>query len=177
MGTTMPDKVIPPYKAGNGGWLTASLFYEEMRHAQTEDRACEAVFSFTGREGFIDARKTFVELRDPTGYKWAMKYLQSYEHFTILMKAKWFREEYDSWIDELKAIMKSEAIARIAEIAKGSSVQSLPAAKYIAGAEWEKVHGRGRPSKAELNGELKKLTDAVASDNADAVRIGLRLVK
>lgn len=167
--------ISPPYKAENGNWYTSSLFHEIQRTNAQPERPIDAIFSFTGRPGFIDARSTFIALEDPTGYKWAIEYLKSWEHFQVLLKAKWFRTEYESWCEEIKTILKSRAIQKIAEIAAGSSVQSLAAAKYIASAEWEKK-GRGRPSKEEVSGELSKAMRDASGYEEDARRMGLQVI-
>lgn len=170
--------LTPPYKAPSGHWYTSSLFYEETIKNQMSERATDPIFSFNGREGLIDAHSTFIALGDPTGYLWATTYLKSWDHFLQLLKAKWFRSEYDKWTEELKIILRQKAVEKIKEIATGDSSQALAAAKYIASAEWEKsTSGRGRPSKSDITGELKKAAEAAASDNDDAQRVGLKVIK
>lgn len=160
----------PPYKSESGNWYTSSLFWEIQRTNAQSERPIDAVFSFDGKPGLIDARKTFLELEDPTGYLWAQKYLASWEHFLLLMKAKWFRDRYDSWVEELKVMLKQRAISKIKEIAASGSVQALNAAKYVASSEWEKGRA-GRPSKDTVSGELKKAMADAAGDAEDARRI------
>jgi hypothetical protein len=168
--------ITPPYKAENGNWYTSSLFHEIQRTNAQPERPIEPVFTFTGRPGLIDARKTFIALEDPTGYKWAQEYLHSWEHFQTLLRAKWFRTEYESWCEEIKIVLKSRAIQKISEIAAGGSVQALNAAKYIASAEWEKK-GRGRPSSEEVSGELNKAMRDASGFEEDARRMGLTLIQ
>ena len=172
-------KIKPPYKNASGTWYKEPLFYErvyDLSYAQRQD--FEPMFSLqTDRPGLVNARKTFVELQDPTGYKWAIKYLGDYEHWKALMKSKWFVEAYENWMVELKMKMRSEALDTIRAIAQeGQPAQSLVASKYLASFEWDKKE-RGRPSKAELQGELKRAAKALEIEDDDAERIGLRLVK
>lgn len=127
------------------------------------------------RPGYICIRNTFVELGDPTGYKWAIKYLGDYEHWKTLMKCKWFQEAYEVWINELETKVRSDALEIIQKIAQeGLPTQSLVAAKYLASFEWKKGE-RGRPSKSELQGELKRAAQALTVEDDDANRIGLKL--
>lgn len=164
--------IEPPYRSKTGGWYTQALFLEVWKTPE-EERPLPAVFSFHGREGYIDARKTFIELRDPTGYLWSQKYLKSWHHFSLLLKCKWFEPEYVSWVEELKIILKQESIQKITEIASSDSPQALPAAKYIASADWEKATtGRGRPSKSEVQGELAKAVKQLSNEQSDLERIG-----
>jgi hypothetical protein len=165
------------YKAPNGNWYTQALFVET--HQELETTGFQPIFTLYGeRDGYISARKTFVELGDPTGYKWAMEYLGDYNHWHKLMQSPWFRDAYDVWIAELNAKNQSEAISRILEISKTDSPQALPAAKYIAESGWSKPAAkRGRPSKAEITGELKEAVRVAENTADDMKRIGLRLVK
>lgn len=170
--------MMPPYKSKTGGYYTLALFHEPWQSQPESERPIPAVFSFNAREGLIDARKSFIELRDPTGYLWSQKYLKSWDHFTVLLKAKWFEPEYTSWVEELKIILKQEALKKIADIASSESPQALPAAKYLAAAEWEKpAHGRGRPSKEVLRGELAKAVKALTIEEEDAQRIGFTVIQ
>jgi hypothetical protein len=163
----------PPYKSKTGGFYTAALFLEGPRGAPEDERPIPAVFSLTGREGYVDARKTFVALEDPTGYQWSQTYLKSWPHFQILLKSKWFREHYEDWLEELKIIIKQRALLKIKEIAAGDSAQALPAAKYLATADWEKAtHNRGRPSREEVRGELAAAVRQLNDTDKDIERIG-----
>ena len=121
---------------------------------------------------------TFVELRDPTGSKWAHQYLKSWEHWKRIMTTPWFSEWYDEAINELNTKLRSEAFDRIMEISTGSSAQAFPANKYIHSEEWNKKPGkRGRPSKEEVDGELKKQAKIMTREDEDLKRIGLKLIQ
>lgn len=168
----------PPYKGKNGAFLTKTLFYESMRIYV--DPPYNPVFCLYGeRPGLISCQKTFIEERDPTGYKWAIKYLGEYEHFKRLMKIKYFQEAYDTWIEELNELIRSEAIQRVQEILlTGQPAQQLQAAKWLASKEWEEVAKtrRGRPSKTEVEGELKRQVQLSKQEQEDLERIGLRVI-
>lgn len=168
----------PPYRTQDNRWITRSLFYEQF---VLYPQQCNYEPRFTlGYDipGLVNARQTFIELRDPTGYKWAIKYLGSWDHWTYLLRSPWFQEAYEEWLQELKTIFKMEAIDRIKEIASEGSAQSFLASKYLASAEWEKaVRGPGAPSKAEMKGELKKAVQALTWEEEDAKRMGLKVIQ
>lgn len=169
----------PPYKSVQGQWLKRALFWDMVVDLHTSVRSeFKPLFTLHHkRDGFICARETFVEERDPTGRKWAMKYLGDWEHWLALMQCKWFVEAYELWIAELNSVLKSEALEIIREIAVGGSSQALAAAKYIANAEYEKTTtGRGRPSKAEIAGELKNEIKKLSAEDEDLARIGLKVI-
>jgi hypothetical protein len=163
----------PPYRASNGVYYAGSLFREER--SSTAELNCPEVFSLYGDfPGLINCRRTFVELGDPTGYQWAIKYLVDWAHWNKLIKYTWFRGAYDVWLAELKTKLQSEAIQRLQEIAASGSSQATAAAKYIATFDWEKTSTkRGRPSKQELSTELKRVAAIVEAEEDDARRIGL----
>lgn len=168
----------PPYKAADNRWLTRTLFYEQVREF-AEQSSYEPIFTLGADiPGLVNARTSFLELRDPTGYLWSIKYLGSWEHWERLLTSGWFRDAYEDWVRELKTILRMEALQKIAQIAQGASVQAFPASKYLASAEWDKPSRRaGAPSKEELSGELKKAVSVLAQENEDAKRMGLTLIQ
>lgn len=170
----------PPYKTPTNSWYTKSLFWEQASmYDAARKTECPIIFTlYNDRAGLVNARKTFVELGDPSGYKWAMKYLGDYEHWRVLMNCSWFKDAYEVWMNELTMKLQSEAMDRIREIAQTEGQQALVANKWLASKPWqEKATGRGRPSKAEVTGELKRHVQALTAEEEDAKRIGLRIVK
>lgn len=161
----------PPYKGSGGHFLTSQLFYERSMSMSADDKLYEPLFSLSGKDGYIDARKTYTALEDPTGYKWAMKYLGSWKHFEALMASAWFPPHVEEWNDEIRIKLRSEALQKIRAIAGSDSKSALVAAKYLANIDYESK--RGRPSKAEVKGELKRQTDILRQADEDATRIGL----
>lgn len=141
-------------------------------------RTIDPVFSlYSDKPGLINCQKTFVALRDPTGYKWATEYLGDWRHWERLMQLPWFQEAVETWRHQLKLMLQAEAIQRIQAIAEGDSSQSLAANKYIAEEGWSpKTTARGRPSKADVSAEMKRLTKAAQSTEDDAARMGLKVI-
>ena len=164
----------PPYKNASGNWLTNVLFWEHWYRLAEDDRSFNPVFSFAGREGFIDIRRTFVEMEDPTGYKWAMKYLTSYKHWEKLMATSWFPPHVEDYNREIKAKLRAEAFEKIRAIAGSASPQAFQAAKFLHSEDWESTKLRGRPSKMEVTGELKRQVTLLRQEDDDAARIGLK---
>ena len=163
------------YKNGSGAWMSKQLFFETSVTNGEEVRVIDPPFTLNREvEGKVCFRRTFVEMEDPTGYKWAMKYLNSWDHFNHLLKSHWFLREYERAVDELKTKLKIRSIEIIKEIAQGGSAQAYQANRYLASGEWEKAAtGRGRPSKEEMKGELAKAVRQLSDEDQDAERIGL----
>jgi hypothetical protein len=151
--------------------LTASLFVdapgpkgEDVKFSLYEDHS-----------GLINARKTFVEIGDPTGYNWAIQYLNSWRHFEKLMGCSWFREAYDSYVREINEKHRASALGKIKEIADdGIGPSALSASKYLAEEGWVRKETKaGRPSKESLDQAVKQHVLKVKEIDLDAQRIGL----
>lgn len=172
----MSDK--ESYLASNGQYITNLLFVEKWTEMGEEFRTRPPVFSLNvDKPGLINARTTFVELMDPTGVEWADKYLGSYRHWLKLCEKEWFAAALDGWLAEIKMRQTAISIKKIQEIAAGDSAQSINANKYLAEEGWKKS-GRGRPSKAEMDAELKKNVKAIEDTADDLARIGgLKVIK
>lgn len=176
----MGEPVKPPYKSDHNIWYTSSLFWETWKNKIPRMKFCDPVFTlYEQRSGLICFRTTFVELNDPTGYKWAIQYLGDYEHWIKLMKAPWFRAAYEHALAELYMKLKSEGVRKIQELANDETSKSaLAAARYLA-----ELHGhlnkatKGRPSKAQMDAELKNAVALVEAEDEDAERIGLTVIK
>jgi len=167
-----------PYKDSAGRWMTSALFIEKVE--EKGRKVIEPPFSLSGREGYIDAKQTFLDLEDPTGTIWADKYLGGYEHLKRLLAAPWFQPEWDMWLEEMYTRMRAAAIKNIQDISilSESDAQRLGASKYIAERGWEKKRAvRGRPSKEEVKGELKRQVDMSSQTREEFERIGLKVVK
>lgn len=119
--------------------------------------------------GVINFRKEYVRDGDVTGYKTGTRLLENYDHWQLLMRASWFREAKKVWDEELASKMDSEALQTLTEImrdtegAKTSERISaarilLQKAKQISSTPKAK-NERGRPSKEEIEGNLKILTE------------------
>lgn len=179
----MPERLTkPPYRAlsrngaRTGNWYTQALFWESSTNLPMEERVIYPAFSlYSDKPNCINCRKTFIEMRDITGYKWAIKYLEDYKHWLRLIEIPWFKEAYEAWKAELIHQLKSEAITKIVEIAGSDSTQSLPAAKYIVEEGWDGSK-RGRPTKAEMNANLKRATKEAEATEEDFERIGLKVI-
>ena len=170
----------PPYKSVMGAWHTVSLFHEtRSRTAESSREAMpQPVFSlYDDIPGLINAQATFVEMRDPTGFKWAQKYLGDWRHWVRLTDLPWFQKALTAWQTALQMELKAEAIQKIIEVAGGESSQALAAAKYIAEEGWAiKESKRGRPSASEVKGKLKEAMQIASIHDDDAERIGLKVI-
>lgn len=165
----------PPYRSlGNRKFYTEALFRETNPMGEVILPVFSLYQDWVGHDGYplINCRRTFLELKDPTGYKWAMMYLGEWSHWKHLLKLQWFQTALAGWKEELDELIKSEAIQKIAEVAAGSSQSAFQAAKFLATQDYKKgPHGRGRPTTAEVSGELKQAMLVVAAEDEDYQRM------
>lgn len=168
----------------NNQLLTASLFFELCRDKGWDTKT--AIFSFqSNREGLVNARKTFIEEQDVTGFLWAKKYLANFDHFKRIKDAAWFKPHLEEWIEEIEQGLMSTAVKEIRNIANDetqTAAARLAANKYLAEQGWRKSssssssgRGRGRPSKEEVTAETKRMARQQAQEDEDAARIGIKL--
>lgn len=171
---SLQHPVGPPYKDVMGRYLTLSLFYDMAQTRPRDEIIYKPIFSlFEDKPGYINARKTFLALKDPTGYQWSIKYLGDWNAFLRLLKAEWFRDAFEMWTNELEKLLQQEALQIIQSISRDPEQASpvrLQAAKYIANREWDK-RGRGRPSTEDVKGELKRAVDKISSEQEDFNRM------
>lgn len=167
-----------PLRGKSNALLTVSLFYEPWAATEEPLRAqgLKPIFTLTtDRAGYVSARKTFLELRDPTGVLWAEKWLEGVNHLNRLLQAPWFSEAFDIWVGECEQLLQAEALTKIKSIQDSESPASFQAAKYLASKEWQRRGRAGRPSKAEVSGELKRAMALVEAQNDDLARIQPKL--
>lgn len=170
--------IRPPYKDKQNRWLTQALFYEPNQERNPGVEPFDPIFTlYEDRPGLISGRKTFVELRDPTGRLWAEKYLGDWNHWLRLLKAPWFQAALEVWQAELREVLRAEAFQKIYSMMSDvNPAQALAAAKFIATEEIDK-HRVGRPSKAVLKGELKREVEKFTVEDEDMERIGLKVIQ
>ncbi len=158
-----------------GRFRTQSLF-REMSH-QGDDHDPIFTLKENDPQGKLPSlHRLYMEVADPTEYDFAMLAFGSWRHFTHLSKLQWFAEYLDRYREELEIKLRSAAIKDLLLHARTKG--GTPAAKFLSEAGWKpKKHGRGRPSKEEVEGERRRLAQIDAEVGADAQRLGLTIIE
>lgn len=142
-----------------------------------EMRSVEPPFTLNNpKEGYICFREEYVKDSDPTGYTTAKRIFGDYSYWEFLCGISWFKEAKQKWDVELDAKLQSEGMKKIRELAGGEDAKALAAARFLALLEHKKGKisvKRGRPSKEEIEGNLKAETQNRKEIDADAERIRL----
>jgi hypothetical protein len=143
-------------KDSRGNYLTQGLFLEDRYDAEM------SVFTFSGEHKtyngkfFPSLKQLYLEHSDPIEYSFAKKYLYDWGHWKRLCANAKIRRHIDEWRKELELYLISEGVNALIDLALND--KSYQAAKYLADRGWDK-NERGRPSKSEIEGELKRRAD------------------
>jgi hypothetical protein len=141
------------FKDEKGRYIVQGLFLEDRYNKDL------AVFTFDGEdkeykgEMFISLKKRFIEYGDPNEYLFAKEYLYDWDHWQRLCQNKIISRHIEKWREELYNSLRSEGIQTLIDL--GTEGKSYQAAKYLAECGWD-IQKRGRPSKEEIEGEVKR---------------------
>lgn len=173
----MSKTATPPFKNSQNQRYTKQLFWEEWRELPVDERLIQPPFTLNmDKEGYVNFGREYVNDQDPSGYTTSTRLLGDFAHWKYLLKAKWFREAVETWNEELDAKLYASGMRKIRELANSDDRGALVAAKFLVQEGYkdkDKVTTRGRPSKAELVGNMKNALDEARSLEDDAIRIGL----
>jgi hypothetical protein len=163
------------FKDSQSRWRTLSLFWES-RHPDYEPLY---TLKEEAHQGLPSLYQFYLDscVDDPTEYTFANTYLGGWSHWKSLKSSKWFKVHLKSWREELAVRRESKAVAQmelIRNTADEASPTRIQATKWLAdrGVEAPKPK-RGRPSKAEVKGNLKRDTAELSSIEEDAKNIGI----
>jgi|TARA_R110000803_G_scaffold118188_1_gene186597 hypothetical protein len=163
----------PFLKDSMGRYRTNSLFHEWGYVSEHE-----ALWTLKEEHPTLPSlRQLYMDIADPTEYEFAMQAFGSWKHWLRIKANKAIAKWIEDWPIELEVKLRSKGIQQvIAEATEGKS--KFNAAKAIAEGFWTKqTSKRGRPSKDEVQRELKIASKLEEEFQEDAERIGLKLVK
>ena len=161
------------YKSATS-YYTKALFYEPS-YEQPGDSPMQLVFTLNAEvEGLINFGREYVADMDTTGYTTANRLLDGYPHLVALMKAGWFRDAREKWDEEIEAKLRSEAMEAVRRIARSGDKNALQAAKFLAaqGHTVKSASTRGRPTKTQIDAEIKEQAKQAKTIEDDMARIG-----
>jgi hypothetical protein len=164
---------VSRYTNKSGTRLTKALFYETT----LEDKS-SVVYTLKNEDhkGFTSLYRLYMEMSDPTEYRFATSCLADWEHWTQLCECTWFESYRDRWRQELNLKITSEALARILTEAGSDRREAFSANKYLLEKGWvpKDKDPVGRPSKEAI----RRKANEIVFDNSrligDAERIGVK---
>lgn len=152
-----------------GRYRTLSLFLEI-------DYDTDALFTLKGYDHTYEGKvypslkRLYLETSDPTEYEFATKYLADWDQWQKICENKILRQHVDKWRMELELKLRAEGVQRIIRSARSKG--NWLAAKFLAEKGWD-VRLAGRPSKEEIEREIKMAANLQAEYDDDISRIKL----
>lgn len=139
------------FKTPQGVFLLKALFFE------TNGSADKSTVLYTLKdephEGYPSLYQAYMEMEDPTEWRFANEYLASYQHWKALCECKWFLPYLERWRDELDLKLKGRALLEIQACASDPDRKnSYNANRFLVEGGWKdktSPRGRGRPRKEE----------------------------
>lgn len=146
--------------------LTQSLFLEIGYNEDAMFTLKDNDHEHNGKT-YYSLKRLYLEMGDPTEYEFAITYLLGWKHWQRLCENRALRKHIDEWREELEVKLRCRGIKSMMFAAAGGNYQ---AAKFLADRGWDNK-GAGRPSKADVDREVKIQADIRSEFEADALRL------
>lgn len=153
------------FKDEKGRYIVQGLFLEDRYNTDL------SYYTFDGEDKeykgrtYLSLKRLYLEMGDPTEYKFANEYLYDWDHWQRLCRNSIVSKHIDKWREELTLALMADGLETIIDMA--ASGNSYQAAKFLADRGWDKQE-RGRPSKEAVQGELERRADAEKEYLAEA---------
>lgn len=171
-----PD-LFDAFKDTQGRFRTQSLFIEKEHPSYPAHFTLKKWDALKNGKKYISMYLKYMEIADPTEYLVAKKLLGSWDHWLALKSSQWFSEELAGWRAELQVKLEStryNEMRKVLETSSSDSPQAIQATKWLAERYGSKKESkRGRPSKDEVKGHLKRLKAEDDDLQEDLARIGI----
>jgi len=124
-------------------------------------------------QGFLSLYRLYMETGDPTEYRFAIAYLDGWEHWKQLSECNWFKPFVEKWREELQLRLASEALNRIISEAQSDRRESFAANKYLLEKGWQPKGADkvGRPSKEAIKHQAERMVQDRSRIELDFNRI------
>jgi hypothetical protein len=172
----------PSYKDDSGRYRTQSLFWE-LRHGGDTIKY-PPVFTLKDEDIKRDdniyksMKQLYMSYDHIPGYEYefAMDVLGSWDHWNKLANDTIpdIKNMIQGWRDELDIRLKAHGLKALIHASRDNDAKGVQASKYLV--EKGYIQKRGRPSKEEMDRELKANTKLKKEFESDLERIGLKVV-
>ena len=166
--------LVLPIKTDSYPLPTGALFYEN-----NYDVTPFTVFTINENDKevkghkFYSLRKLYMEMEDPTEYEFAQAVFGSWDWWNLVKKSYKFKHEFEKWPVELELKLKAKAFAKIKKAANNGDFR---ASAFLVTKGYNKEETgaqKGRPSKAQVKAEAKRLAEMETEFKSDAERLGI----
>ena len=151
------------FKTEGGIRYLKGLFFETSRDKDT------IVYTLKDQdhEGYPSLYRLFLEMEDPTEWRFSQEYLDGWSHWIQLQECNWFKPYVERWRTELELKLKGRALLEIQTTASNEdSKNHYNANKFLLEGGWKdkpESRGRGRPKK-EAKEEVKATASRLKQD-------------
>ena len=167
---------MSPFKSSIGSYYTQSLFYETNTHHQNDLYTLKNQDWLVGDKLYPSLCSLYLQTCDPTEYEFAKTYLDSWEHWEMLLKCKWFQPYVESWRKQLELQILSRAFRNIKDTAENTaSKYNYEANKLLLSLPWRdktNKNSKGRPTKEAIRQEAERIAEDQRRLEQDAQLIG-----
>ena len=154
------------YKDKQGKWLTQALFLEFNYNENAVYTLDDSHKEYKGKK-YLSMKQLYIEMGDVTEYEFANKYFGGWTHWKKLRGNKAIAKHIDQAKEELELKLIACGVKRIIDHSKGD--KGYQAAKWLADRGWD-TRKAGRPSKSEVEGEIKRMAKEDDEYSADILR-------
>ena len=154
------------FKDSQGKWRTQGLFLETTYDTDALYTLSDDDKEYKGKT-YLSMKRLYIEMEDTTEYEFANKYFGGWNHWKRLRGNKNLRKHIDEAKAELELKLMAKGIKQIIDHSK--SDKGYQAAKWLADRGWD-TRKAGRPSKDEVEGELKRQAREDDEYSADILR-------
>ena len=163
-------------KDETGRTRTQSLFWEYRINDAPPDYA--PLFTLKDREhhGLPSLKKIYMSYEHIPGqeYEFAIDVFNSWDQWQAICNNKLLAKEINKWKNEYDVRLRAKAMKTLIRNALEDGAKGVASAKYLAEGAW--IGKRGRPSKEEVQRELKLQASLAKEFNHDIERIGLTII-
>lgn len=160
------------FRNAQNGRLLRALFFETSE--DTEKKYVLYTLKDEDHNGYPSLRRLYLETNDLTEYEFSSLHLDGWDHWEMLCRCSWFKPIVQRWRRELQLKFESQALKVIKlEADNPTSQNKFQANKIILDriAKLNPTKVRGRPSKDEVDAELKQQVQIEKELQEDMKRI------
>ena len=154
------------FKDIQGKWLTQALFLEFKYNEDAIYTLDDTHKEYKGKT-YLSMKQLYIEMGDVTEYEFANEYFGGWTHWKKLRGNKAIAAHIDQAKEELELKLIACGVKRIIDHSKGD--KGYQAAKWLADRGWD-TRKAGRPSKDEVEGEMKRMAKEEDEYSADILR-------
>lgn len=144
------------FKNAQGTNYLNALFFEE-----TGADKSTVIYTLKDEDhlGYPSLYRLYMDVADPTEYKFAITHLDGWQHWEKLLACKWFEPYVSRWRRELELRLRSWALANIIHTANSSGKEAFPANRYLLEGNWKPAGEKksGRPTKVAIIKEAHQI--------------------